>query len=575
MDTKLTIGFLTVMLVIGANAFIAGTNLDTVARNRQWVTHTQEVLWTIETVLSLLKDAETGQRGFLLTGRPEYLLPYEQARQALPPKLGQLRELTADNPEQQRRLREIERLTTERLAALRTALDLRRTRGDAAARQWLLSGRGRTIMVRIRGEVEEMEKAERLLLLRREWESEVSERRARLTLLVASLVSLTLLLAVYLILARTATERRRAADALKRREEWLSATLAAIGDAVLTTDEKGNVLFLNGVAETLTGWLQHEAQGKKASEVFHIVHETTGAPVQSPVDRAIAEGVTVGLANHTVLIARDGTRRPIEDSGAPIRDIRGNLAGVVLVFRDVSERRRAEIERERQVAEVEQLNARLRRAMTETHHRVKNNLQIMSALLDLRQTSGQETVPMSELAEVSRHLQALGVIHDILTQESKTESGLRRISVKSVLERLMPLLESIPDGRPVRAEIAEVLLPSKQATSVALITNELVSNGIKHGRGTVELSLRAEGDTATLTVCDDGPGFPPDFDPETAAHTGIELLTSIVGYDLGGTISFENAGGGGAKVVVTFPVPEESGPRPDSGEPLSSSRFIA
>lgn len=129
---------------------------------------------------------------------------------------------------------------------------------------------------------------------------------------------------------------------LKESEEWLSTTLKSIGDSVIATDEKGCVKFMNPVAQSLTGWKEQDTVGKTLEEVFHIVNEETGKEVESPVKRVLKEGVVVGLANHTVLIAKDGTKLPIDDSGAPIRDSQGNIIGVVLIFRDITDRRRAE-----------------------------------------------------------------------------------------------------------------------------------------------------------------------------------------------------------------------------------------
>lgn len=122
-------------------------------------------------------------------------------------------------------------------------------------------------------------------------------------------------------------------------------TLNSIGDAVIATDGSGNITFLNPVAEALTGWSLVEAQGRPLADVFRIVNEDTRAPVESPVDRVIQSGQIVGLANHTVLIAKNGTNVPIDDSGAPIFDQGGTLVGVVLVFRDITQRRREEATR--------------------------------------------------------------------------------------------------------------------------------------------------------------------------------------------------------------------------------------
>jgi PAS domain S-box-containing protein len=143
--------------------------------------------------------------------------------------------------------------------------------------------------------------------------------------------------------------------------ERYRVTLQSIGDAVIATDAVGVVEFLNPVAATLTGWPEAEARGRSLADVFAIVNEDTRQPVEDPVARVLREGVVVGLANHTLLIARDGTERPIADSGAPIRDASGEITGVVLVFRDQSAeraaaaaRRHMEQERERLISAMEQ-----------------------------------------------------------------------------------------------------------------------------------------------------------------------------------------------------------------------------
>jgi len=161
-----------------------------------------------------------------------------------------------------------------------------------------------------------------------------------------------------------ALENARAEAALRESEQWLSTTLRSIGDAVMATDSRGLVTLMNPVAVELTGWDESEAVGKPLEDVFHIVNEQTGERAEHPVTRVLREGIVVGLANHTVLIAKDGTKRPIADSGAPIRDDEGNIIGTVMVFRDITERVRAESLRdatlealERRMAELSALNA--------------------------------------------------------------------------------------------------------------------------------------------------------------------------------------------------------------------------
>lgn len=130
-------------------------------------------------------------------------------------------------------------------------------------------------------------------------------------------------------------------DALNRQRDWLLVTLSCIGDAVITTDREGRITFLNPVAETLTGWTQ-EAVGQPLDGVFRILNEESRQPIEIPTVQALREGRTVKLASHSLLVAKDGVERPISDSAAPITNDKGEVAGVVLVFRDITERRKLE-----------------------------------------------------------------------------------------------------------------------------------------------------------------------------------------------------------------------------------------
>jgi PAS domain S-box-containing protein len=140
-------------------------------------------------------------------------------------------------------------------------------------------------------------------------------------------------------LRKTVEDQRRE---LERHRNQLRVTLASIGDAVIATDTEARVTFLNPVAEQLTGWSSSDAQGKPLESIFVIVNEETRLPAKNPAIAALKEGRIVGLANHTILIAKDGQEHPIDDSAAPIRDESGEVFGAVLVFRDVGERRRTE-----------------------------------------------------------------------------------------------------------------------------------------------------------------------------------------------------------------------------------------
>jgi PAS domain S-box-containing protein len=177
-------------------------------------------------------------------------------------------------------------------------------------------------------------------------------------------------------IARDITEQVRAADRLvelnaallkseaqaRQARDWLETMLKGIGDAVIATDANGKITLLNAVAESLTGWRQEEAIGRLLDEVFVISNEESGAAAENPASKALREGRIVGLANHTRLTARDGRHIPIDDSAAPFRNADGTVMGVVLVFRDITARKKAEQAVEQSVGQLRETNAALARA---------------------------------------------------------------------------------------------------------------------------------------------------------------------------------------------------------------------
>lgn len=298
----------------------------------------------IERTTRTLVDAETAQRGYLLTGRPAYLEPLVDARARLPSDVARLDDLVGSDPTQRRRFSELGPLIRAKLDELTRTIDLHRTQGPDASRAVLATDAGKRTMDELRrllgamGDEAHAELQSRIAVTNR--------RSVRTSLLQVLAGGTAFLLVAACALALNAQARRRLAiqtHALES-EERLRVTLRSIGDAVIATDPEGRVVFMNTVAELLTGWTTGDARGRPLHDVFVIVNETTKEPVENPVVRVLREGITVGLANHTVLFARDGREIPIDDSAAPIRAADRALMGVVLVFRDITERRRLERE---------------------------------------------------------------------------------------------------------------------------------------------------------------------------------------------------------------------------------------
>ncbi len=306
------------------------------------VVHSQDVGNALRDLVIELLNAETGQRGFIITGDPTYRAPYDTAVRRIADAIDHLGALTADNAEQQASVARIRQLIGPRLEELARNLALRSDGGLEAAVAGVAAGRGLAVMKALREELDAMAVTEARLLEARRGQATEQYLVAVGGQLGLALVSLLMLWTFARLVRHNLRARAQTAEAIHRDREELRVTLSSIGDGVIATDRDGRVTMMNHVAEALTGWTTAEAIGKPLSEVFVILNETSRQPVENPVDRAIAHGVIVGLANHTVLIARHGAERPIADSAAPIRHADGTALGAVLVFRDVEDERAAE-----------------------------------------------------------------------------------------------------------------------------------------------------------------------------------------------------------------------------------------
>lgn len=377
------------------------------------------------------------------------------------------------------------------------------------------------------------------------------------------------------------TERKRAEAALQERTR-LAELGVEIGKAI--TAKQPLPIILQECAEILVRhldgafarvWTLNETANilelqSSAGLYTHLDGPHSRVPVGKFKIGLIAEGRKPHLTNEVVGDPQVGdqewARREgmVSFAGYPLV-VEDRLVGVMALFAGhslsedtldamaaVSSQLALGIERKWAEMQVQLLNVRLQRAMTETHHRVKNNLQLMSALIDMQRGDGREMVPVEEFARLSANVRALGVIHDILTQEAKEGSEQETLSAKAVLDKLLDMLQQTAGSHLLRFSIDEVRLLGRQATSLALITNELVSNAQKHGKSETLVTFRADAGTAVLQVEDDGPGFPDGFDPIVSANTGLDLIENMARWDLQGETIYDRRPEGGGRVRVIF-----------------------
>jgi PAS domain S-box-containing protein len=348
---------MTLLIALGvAVTFWSFRQLEEAAQAR---THTHLVLNSVDDLLSALKDAETGQRGYLLTGDETFLAPYLAVRDGLRGQLDALRQLTllrAVDPH----LNALAPLIDAKLAEMAHLIDLRRKQNMVAVLAAMSAGQGKRVMDSIRAEMRSVIQLEEGLRTQRETEFQSDMHRLFSVIVTASFMALVFSLSFAYLIYRQTQQRlknlvhletqhllerqqetnRQLAQAnatLQVSEEKLAVTLYSIGDGVIATDAQGCVTLLNPLAEQLTGWTQAQANGRPVDEIFHIVNQDTRQPATIPVMETLKHGTIQGLANHTVLIARDGSECAIADSCAPIRDRYGQVVGAVLVFRNVTE----------------------------------------------------------------------------------------------------------------------------------------------------------------------------------------------------------------------------------------------
>ena len=387
-ETKVLTGFAAAMLVAASLVAATWKVSESAAGAARWVAHTHEVLETLARTRAETLQVEFSTQSFRISGDPARLAERDAAITSREKLLDQARRLTANNPQQQERLAALRAVINERLAISRHVELLRKTQGQEAATAFVATAPLQETRERTYRLLGEMDALERHLLEERV----AAQLRAHTSLVVSGATVATLLglllVGCYLLIRRQLRETEASQRALAKSEESLSTTLYAIGDAVLATDAQGRITRMNPVAEHLTGWTIAEAQGRPIEEIFHIVHEATRAPAAIPVAQVLATGRVQELANHTILIARDGRELPISDSAAPIHDGAGQLAGVVLVFRDVSAAVQAQRTIKEQNEHLEQrvLERTAALAASEDHLRsVINNVPALMAYVDANQ----------------------------------------------------------------------------------------------------------------------------------------------------------------------------------------------
>jgi len=330
-----------IVLVIVVLFYVDWHNYQQATRRSE---ETQQFIDETNNLLSSVKDAETGERGYLLTGDRKYLGPYERALSAIPKQLDALSKTASTVPREAKQVAHIRSLVVDKLAELKRTIDVRDEEGDEAAMALMRNGEGRLTMDEVVSECNYLIKRENAGLYETNRDLEANANSSRIIVLVGCVGLVFLLFRLGSAVDAVVLERERFAHDVEDSKQLLETTLSSIGDAVVVTDAVGKIRFTNRLAEKLMGWPAAESGGKALEKVFRMVSEPSRSEIKDPLQSLQRDG---GPVRDSVLVARDGTDVPIEGSSAPICGVSGKVLGVVLVFRDVTARRIAEKELER------------------------------------------------------------------------------------------------------------------------------------------------------------------------------------------------------------------------------------
>ncbi len=572
-----TAAILGALVIFAVAMLIAQRTIRDLAASRSWVTHTYDVLRSLDGILVTMDDAQSGQRGFLITGSESFLASERRAAAAAQREMTELAALVRDNAAQSQSARELNTIALRRLAAMERTVRIRRQQGQQAAALFVRDGPGRPLMDSLRATASKMKRNEESLLARRAAHERRSLRRAQIMASVGVVVAALLALIAILLTSRML----RAVSVTRRSATYVRSLIDSTSDGLYGLDANGIITFVNKAMTTRLGYAPDELVGMPAHKTIHHTRQDGSAyPVEEcPMYRAAAGGAG-GVVTNEIIWTRKGTPIPVEYSINPMRDGDGN-PGAVVGFRDITERQTAEAELHRARDQAEAANQAKSDFLARMSHELRtplNSIIGFANVLRRNKAGNLRTEDMSFLERVHRNgINLLALINDILDL-SKIEAGKMEAEITSVrleevvqhvIEQFEPLVSD--KGLTLRSEIPDGLAPilSDRAKVEQILVN-LVGNAIKFtDAGSVTVSIETDGATTpvAIRVRDSGIGIPQKrmkavFDAfeqaeETTSRrfggTGLGLpISRSLAHLLGFELTVESVEGEGSVFILSL-----------------------
>ncbi|MGO8765965.1 MAG: CHASE3 domain-containing protein [Limisphaerales bacterium] len=520
-EIKVGLGFLASVVALLGISWLCCRTIESSNTAQAWVTHTYQVMASLERGRAILTDAETAQRAYLLTGDDHFLQDSTNAQARVTGWIDTLRKLTAENPAQQKRLDDLQPLIIQRLAFLNNRIELRRAKGFQAAADAVATREGAELSHLIFQRVDEMQSAEDQLLQARQDAWRADTRTAEILVVGGGLLACVLGSIAFLMTRRDLKLRRNAEETLRQSEERIRLMIENVQDyAIIMLDPQGNIVSWDAGAQRIKGYTEAEIVGRHFSKLYPEAAVRRGF-CDEELKAAVSEGRFEDESWH---LRKDGSQFWANVVITPIRDNAGQLLGFVNVTRDITEQKASEERIKKlnddlklQMSRLELANKELEAFSYSVSHDLRAPLRHIDGFVDLLRKQSAEKLDerghryLNIIADSARQMGAL--IDDLLVFSRMGRAELRRMKVESdsLIHEVLEPLASETQGRNIEWKIAPLPQVIADPSMLRQVWANLIANAVKYSRprnpARIEIDCHVNDSEFVFRIHDNGVGF--------------------------------------------------------------------